>query len=93
MNSSLKRKTIYSYGQYLITFYWATWSLNVVMVKEHKITGSVAWKEMRTLPIARKLWKTFKIDAERIGKKHTVTYDEGVWDTERIKYVRQMLAE
>ncbi len=93
MSESLKRATIYGTGQYVITFYWACWSLNVVMVKEHKITGSIAWKEMRRLPTARKLWATFCIDAERIGKKHVVSYEDGVWDTDRIKTVRQMLAE
>ncbi len=93
MKNSLKRKTIYSAGQYSITFYWAYWSLKVCMVKEHKITGSVAWKEVRNLPLARKLWTTFSIDADRIGKRHAVSYDAGIWDSDRIKWVREMLAE
>ena len=93
MSESLKRATIYDKGQYAITFYWACWSLKVAMVKEHKITGSVAWKEVRHLPMARTLWDKFSLSAERIGKKHVVSYDEGVWDTDRIKWVRMMLAE
>lgn len=93
MKNSLKRKTIYDKGQYAITFYWAYWSLQVCMVKEHKYTGSVAWKEVRNLPTARKLWATFCIDADRIGEKHAVSYDADIWDSDRIKWVREMLAE
>ncbi len=63
------------------------------MVKEHKITGSVAWKEVRELPMARAVWNRMASDAERVGKKHVVSYDEGVWDTHRIKWVRMMLSD
>ena len=93
MSESLKRMTIYGTGQYMVTFYWACWSLKVCMVKEHKITGSVAWKEVRELPMARKVWDTFTLDADRVGLKHVVSYDEGVWDSDRIKWVRMMLAD
>lgn len=93
MSESLKRKTIYGKAQYNITFYWACWSLNVAIIKEHKNTGSVSWKVVRNLPLARDLWRVIARSAGRIGKKHVVTYDEGVWDSERIKWVRQQLAE
>ncbi len=92
MSESLKRMTIYGTGQYVVTFYWACWSLNVAVVKELKHTGSIAWQEVHSLPHARKLWDTLAAVAERVGAKHVVSYDEGVWDTERITWVRKMLA-
>ncbi len=92
MSESLKRQTIYSKAQYVYTFYWACWSLNVAIVKEHKHTGAVSWKVVRNLPLGRDLWRVLSRGSERLGKKHVVSYDEGVWDTERITWVRKMLA-
>jgi len=91
VSESLKTITVYKSGQYLFRFYWACWSLNVCIVKEHRTTFQVSWKVVRNLPLARDLWGVLIRQAEAIGSKTSIGPDE--WGSERIKWVRSELAK
>ncbi len=93
MSESLKKATIHAAAGHSYTFYWACWSLNVAIVKDRKGYGHT-WKVLRTLETARCLWNQLSKECcGPVGEKEVVTYDEGVRDSERIRWVRKRLAE
>ncbi len=90
---TIKRQTIRTNDGYMVIFYWAAWSQQVCIVKEHQATSLIGWKIMNDLPSARKLWAKYAggYPTVMIGPKEAVD-SISEWHSERIKWVREMFA-
>ena len=92
--NSLKQAVIYGSTGYLYKFYWASWSPNVCVAKEHAATRQVAWNIVQSLKAARDMWARLCTDEScALGANQVVTNKDAIWDSERIQWVRRTLAE
>jgi len=93
MNETLKKAVLNnpSHGC-SFTFYWADWSKNVCIVKRAEMSYST-FKIKRTLDAARNLWDQLVYECGEGGPTEIVTYEEGIQDSEIMKWVRMRLAE